>query len=169
LFKFQADEFCAELTRLERSAGRLPDAWEYRLPTEAQWEYACAAGTTTIFSWGDDPSKAGEHAWYAGNSARKQPHPVGLKKPNPWGLYDMHGNVDEWVRDAWVDKVPGGKDPLVLTRDLPVRPEWLQPFWVCRGGCWQYDDPAELATRRRERLGGRDKSYVIGFRVALVT
>lgn len=168
VFKPEAEAFCGEFTRIEKQTGRLPQGWEYRLPTEAQWEYACRAGTTTAYSWGDDATQIDDYAWYAANTPRKQPHPVGLKKPNPWGFCDMHGNCDEWVRDAWMDAVPGGADPEVLNQDLPVRPEWAQPFWVCRGGCWQYADPAQLQTTHRERLGPRDKSYVISFRMALV-
>ena len=105
---FEATNYCAALTQREHIAGRLQTNWVYRLPTEAEWEYACRAGTTNMFSYGDDPDYTNltYYAWYNANSA-SQTHPVGQKLPNPWGLYDMHGNVAEMCQD-WFGLYPGG-------------------------------------------------------------
>ncbi len=107
---YDATNFCAKLTDRERAAGRIVPNAVYRLPTEAEWEYACRAWTSTRFSYGDDPGYTNltNYAWYFSNSDL-QTHPVGQKLPNPWGLYDMHGNVWEWCQDwATVDHLPGG-------------------------------------------------------------
>ena len=91
-----ASEFCGELSA---RAGV-----QVRLPTEAEWEYACRAGSAGKYCFGDDESKLGEYAWYYDNAydvEKRQPQQVGGKKPNGWGLYDMHGNVEEWCRDGW--------------------------------------------------------------------
>jgi choline dehydrogenase len=167
LSKAQAEVFCQRLTQLERAAGRLPAPWIFRLPTEAQWEYACRAGTTTAFSWGDDVNQVDAYAWYAGNAGGKT-QAVGQKKPNPWGLYDMHGLCLEWCRDVWLDRLPGGRDPEVSKKDVSFRGGGVKPLFYCaRGGGWLFD-AWRLKSRNRNRLGPLDQSYLISFRVALV-
>ncbi len=122
----------------------------YRLPTEAEWEYACRAGTTTAFSFGDDVSKLDDYGWHydnAGDDRDANYHKVGQKKPNPWGLYDMHGNVSEWVLDAYsADFYTQFKDVEVAEFPLNI-PTTLYPR-VVRGGSW-YDDPEDLRSARR--------------------
>ncbi|RIK76794.1 MAG: hypothetical protein DCC68_18680 [Planctomycetota bacterium] len=116
----------------------------YRLPTEAEWEYACRAGTTTAYSFGDDPAKLDEYAWYYDNANEKY-QKVGLKKPNPWGLYDMHGNVMEWTADQYVaDRYTKFAKQ---TENPFITPETLYPRSV-RGGGWD-DDPENLRSAAR--------------------
>jgi formylglycine-generating enzyme required for sulfatase activity len=117
-----AVEFCRRLSDQE--------GVEYRLPTEAEWEYACRAGTTTAFSFGDDAAKLGQYAWYQKNAediGEKYAHRVGQKLPNPWGLYDMHGNVFEWCQD-WAGR--SGSEKVVSD---PVGPAQGK-YRVLRGG-----------------------------------
>ena len=118
----------------------------YRLPSEAEWEYACRAGTTTKYSFGDDATKLGEYAWYFSNADSKY-QKVATKKPNPWGLYDMHGNVAEWVLDAYVTNYSNAV--------LPFVPGVTEYPHVARGGSWD-DDPMLLRSAVRR---ASDKSW----------
>jgi formylglycine-generating enzyme required for sulfatase activity len=97
---FDATNYCGKLTLREQTAGRIPTGSRFRLPTDAEWEYACRAWTSTRFSYGDDLGYGNldQYAWYLDNSDSST-HPVGQKLPNPWGLYDMSGNVVEWCQD----------------------------------------------------------------------
>lgn len=117
----------------------------YRLPTEAEWEYACRAGTKTAYSFGNDPKLLGQFAWFKGNSESSYKK-VGLKKPNPWGLHDMHGNVMEWTLDQYIPTYYAQKAKGTVTEPYaPVKE--LYPNAV-RGGSWD-DDPAVLRSAAR--------------------
>jgi formylglycine-generating enzyme required for sulfatase activity len=108
----------------------------YRLPTEAEWEWACRAGTTTAYSFGNDPEKIGDYAWYQEN-APAHPGKVGTKKPNPWGLYDMHGNVAEWCIDYYVKDSNYSKYPKDKVTWQPVSlPVNKRYPYIVRGGAW---------------------------------
>ena len=158
---FDAVEFCETLTDLERKAGKLKANEEYRLPTEAQWEYACRAGTTTEYSFGDDVSTFGEYGWFSGNtvdanSGEQYARKFGIKKPNPWGLFDMHGNVWEWCSDRYDEKLSGGTDP--------VGPEGGSNR-VFRGGDWG-STPGRCRSAYRFSSVPSRRSLNLGFRVA---
>jgi formylglycine-generating enzyme required for sulfatase activity/serine/threonine protein kinase len=151
-----AMKFCWMLTTLpeERDAGRV-----YRLPTEAEWEYACRAGTTTTFSFGDDESLLEDYGWFRGNAANES-HPVGAKKPNPWGLHDMHGNVWEWCNDFFSrDAVASGP------ATDPQGPDDGSSR-VRRGGGWKYT-AATCKSSQRTGSGPSNRDDAIGFRVAM--
>ncbi len=127
----------------------------YRLPTEAEWEYACRAGTRSTYSFGNDPKKLGEYGWFERNS-KESYHKGGLKKPNPWGLYDMHGNVAEWCLDQYNSKgYPQAKKGEVLVNPV-VEPKTLYPR-VVRGGSWA-DGPQWLRSAARR---GSDPDWKI--------
>jgi formylglycine-generating enzyme required for sulfatase activity len=154
---YDAMGYCLTLTKSEREAGRLPLNYEYRLPSEAEWEYACRAGTTNQFSFGDSAAAANSYAWTASNSAG-MPHTVGQKEPNPWGLYDMHGNVWEWVLD-WFAEYPS-----VDVTD-PTGPTQSK-FKVFRGGGWYHEVEFARSANRFMMAPGSAINFV-GFRVAL--
>lgn len=118
----------------------------YRLPTEAEWEYACRAGTKTAYSFGDDASKLDEYAWHFANSHDAY-HPVGQKKPNPWGLYDIHGNVSEWCTDGYLSDFYAKSAGKVADNPMAV-PTKIEPC-VVRGGSWDDDPPALRSAVRR--------------------
>ena len=117
----------------------------YRLPTEAEWEYACRAGTTTAYHFGDDPADLEDYAWFYDNSDERY-QKVGKKKPNPWGLHDMHGNVSEWVLDQYIPNFYSQFDGRVAENPLAI-PKTLYPR-VVRGGSWD-DDPDRLRSAAR--------------------
>ena len=133
----------------------------YRLPTEAEWEYACRAGTTSEYSFGDSESQLVDYAWYNQNSGTSS-HPVGTLKPNAWGLYDMHGNLWEWCQDwyaeDWYSKGPPENPLNESYGDKANR--------VLRGGSWiNFASTCRAATRSYLRPDGRSIYY--GFRVVL--
>jgi formylglycine-generating enzyme required for sulfatase activity/serine/threonine protein kinase len=150
----EAMEFCRKLTEIERRADRLPAGYGYTLPTEAEWEYACRAGTTTEFS-----GQIVEMAWHAGNSGNT-PHPVATLAANAWGLHDLHGNVWEWCADWYADKLKGGN---VSDPKGPASGS----FRVRRGGSWVISAPL-LRSSIRGRAETDYRNYNLGFRIALV-
>jgi formylglycine-generating enzyme required for sulfatase activity len=144
-----ATEFCKKLSEKTRQT--------VRLPTEAEWEYACRAGTATAFSFGDADSALGDYAWYDANSGSTT-HPVGHKKPNAWGLYDMHGNVWEWCAD-WYEDYPKGAvtDPQGAASG---------PSRVLRGGSWG-SAPTGCRSAYRRYFTPDNCDYYFGFRVVV--
>lgn len=150
-----AVEFCLKLTEQERRAGRLPQGWEYTLPTEAQWEYACRAGTSTAYSFGASDASYSTISDYAWWGYEKFAHQVGQKRANPWKLHDMHGNVVEWCCDWYVDKLPGGTDP---------RGPSSGSERAGRGGGWG-SAPQFVRVANRSKVTPDYRSDRVGFRV----
>lgn len=130
--------FCTKITTLLREAKLIDADQVVRLPTEAEWEFATRAGTKTKYSFGDDAKDLGDYAWYHGNAAGNDP-PVGAKKPNPWGLYDVHGYLWEWCDGH-----------------------------VIRGGSWKDDAPA-LESASRKEIPAATKDDAVGLRCVLAT
>lgn len=153
---WDAMEFCRRLTASEREKGNLPSGLVYRLPTEAEWEYCCRAGSTTEFCFGDGDLQLSEYAWFHQNSDSKT-HPVATKKPNAWGIYDMHGNVAEWCLD-WYSKQYSSEEQT----DPQGEGQYLGR--VYRGGAWSQDS---LACRSANRTTSVPTSVAahLGFRI----
>jgi formylglycine-generating enzyme required for sulfatase activity len=147
-------EFCQALSQR--------DGREYRLPTEAEWEYACRAGSTGAWCFGDHEEKFGDYAWYNANSYDVnndgETHPVGQKKPNAWGIYDMHGNSSEWCED-WYGDYPKGP-----TTD-PVGPK-IGASRVSRGGSW-LDNAEDCRSAKRDWVEPDKPHDAMGLRVAV--
>jgi len=149
-----ATAFCKSLSKKTKHT--------VRLPTEAEWEYACRAGTTTAFSFGDASSELGDYAWYRGNTyeqKEKYAHSAGAKKPNAWGLYDMHGNVYEWCADWYSDSYATGDT------SGPTGPRSGKER-VARGGSWR-SVPPYCRAARRTRFAPDTRFDTFGFRVVI--
>ena len=169
-----AEDFCRLLTEQCHRSGTLPREWEIRLPTEAQWEYACRAGTITATSFG--PSLSSRQANFQGkpyNGGKEGPSlkrtaPVGSYPANPWGLHDVHGNVFEWCRDWYRFRKPGGRDPDLYSPKILATPsEHGDVSRVRRGGCYA-DEGWPCRSAFRLRFEPERSHDHIGFRVVAV-
>jgi len=170
----EAELYCQKLTELAHNSGELPTDWEFRLPTEAQWEYACRAGTTTATWFGDSlsskqanfkgkPYNGGEEGPSLGRAA-----PVGSYPANAWGLHDMHGNIFEWCRDWYRAKLPGGADPdLHDAESTATKSEHGDRSRSRRGGAWT-DEGWPCRSAFRLRFEPERRYDHIGFRVVAV-
>jgi formylglycine-generating enzyme required for sulfatase activity len=169
VFWLDAVKFCNTLSvkegrgpfyKIEGDNIGVPDWNEsgYRLPTEAEWEYACRAGTKTRYSFGDGAGSLAEYAWYEGSS-QSRTHPVGKKQPNPFGLFDMHGNVWEWCWDGY----DANRYTRPATHD-PRGADGVRPH-VNRGGGWR-SNPRIARSANRDRNDAGFRSDNLGFRLA---
>jgi formylglycine-generating enzyme required for sulfatase activity/uncharacterized caspase-like protein/energy-coupling factor transporter ATP-binding protein EcfA2 len=186
---YEAQEFCARLSRLTGE--------NYRLPSEAEWEYACRAGASeyTEYSFGDDPSQLDDYGWYGNNSGDRAidadqiwkevnqdnnryferirqnncgTHPVGLKAANAWGLYDLHGNVWEWCADDWHDSYEGAPiDSQIWIEDIKNHEDGGATKKLLRGGSWD-TDAQYCRSAFRLNYNARDRNFSLGFRVVCV-
>lgn len=155
-----AQKFCREVTTLLREAKLIGATEAIRLPSEAEWEYACRAGTKTEYSFGDEVSRLNDFGWHTGNAAGNDP-PVGAKKPNDWGLYDVHGYLWEWCADTWHDNyqgAPADGSTWIQGGDAARR--------VLRSGSWK-DPGAKLASRYRRAGEVGLKDDAVGLRCVL--
>ena len=171
----EAEAFCQRLTLLARQSEGLPGNWEFRLPTEAQWEYACRAGTKTATSFGDKlSSKQANFKGKPYNGAELGPSlnraaKVGSYPANAWGVHDMHGNIFEWCRDWYHARLPGGTDPdLYSAKSSATRNGDGGVSRVRRGGCWA-DEGWPCRSAFRLRFEPQRRYDHIGFRVVLIS
>ncbi|MDP2816110.1 MAG: formylglycine-generating enzyme family protein [Rectinemataceae bacterium] len=191
-----ATSFCSAITEREKKAGRLPESYEYRLPTEAEWEYACKAGTTTAFFWGNSFGNDGAkfantfdiktsriHKWrtekgMADNDKYVASSPAGSFKPNAFGLYDMSGNVWEWCYDWYNPRAYKELDIVAPVQTKPVATElemrgtFDRPYTIegtsraLRGGSWG-NLPSDCRSAARDSAVPETKDTGIGFRIVL--
>lgn len=159
----EAQTYCRKLTERDGLAKHLPQGFAYRLPTEAEWEYACRAGSQTAFTYGEDSSGQflDQAAWFkknTGGADAGSPRPVGRKATNAWGLFDMHGNVAEWCFDVFAPYPPGSP-----TGQNSTSPDGER---VVRGGSWA-DEASLCRSAARKALGASERSPYVGFRVVL--
>ena len=155
-----AQEFLRKLNATVETRGRA--SLQFRLPSEAEWEYAARAGTQTAYTFGDDPARLGDYAWYLDNS-NDQTHPVGQKQPNDFGLYDMHGNVWEWCADAWHDNYTGAPTDGSTWGSLGDE----KANRLLRGGSWS-GRPNGVRGASRRRVGPDLQDDFVGIRVVRV-
>jgi formylglycine-generating enzyme required for sulfatase activity len=154
----EAVAFCRKVTQELRRLGLLSKGEVIRLPSEAEWEYVCRAGTTTAYSFGDDAGELTQYGWFTGNAKGNDP-PVGAKKPNPWGFYDLHGYVWEWCADAWHENYEGAPaDGSPWLADVAKER-------VIRGGAWT-ERAERCRSAARSRAPAETRSDAIGFRCA---
>ena len=170
----EAEAFCRKLTESTHASAELPKEWEFRLPTEAQWEYACRAGSMTATAFGDKlSSKQANFQGKPYNGADEGPSlkrtaRVGSYPANQWGLHDMHGNVFEWCRDWYHRKLPGGTDPdLYWAKSSASKSEHGDVSRVRRGGCWA-DEGWPCRSAFRLRFEPERRHDHIGFRVVAI-
>ena len=155
-----AVQFCRQATRLMRAAKLIDVDQQIRLPSEAEWEYAARSGTTTAYSFGDDAKLIDEYGWHTGNAAGNDP-PVGAKRPNAWGLYDVHGYLWEWCADQWHDDYAGAP-----TDGRAWEGDDKTARRVLRGGSWK--DAADRCTSTARRPAPGDlRDAAVGLRCVL--
>jgi formylglycine-generating enzyme required for sulfatase activity len=155
----EAQKFCQIATQRMREAGLITAMQVVRLPSEAEWEFCARGGTATKFSFGDDVNAINDYGWHTGNAAGNDP-PVGAKKPNPWGLYDVHGYLWEWTSDVW------GDDATTLPGDGSPRTQGDAQYGVLRSGSWK-DAADKLASGFRLRADRTIRDDAVGLRCVL--